>query len=340
MSSEKKEEGPAPSEPPPNLVLRLSSTDDQVERIRAIFDLSGDDPLPGVNVETLRAYCRYLTAHLSFPFEARFVVDSTPLQQTLILVTVMGLIVPEEEDEAQGIACEALEQGNPVELVLAGLEATGNAATRQLLEDYACWFRNGTQARVVINSEWLSMASAPSPPSKRTLVRLMFWSGIWGAILGIPLGALLAAMELVQVGAMVGAGLFGFIGYLAGSGSGMLVGALNQSRRGALYGSILGTLVGTAVGAYLGAMLGAMVGIVIGGLLGGWISGWFVRGARRLVGLALGAVIGATTQAFFFDAEKALEGAMYGAAIGAVVGAALVPAILGVIALMGRSQKQ
>src|ERR1019366_4417673 len=93
---------PAKIAQPTNLVSRPLSKDDQDDRIRAIFGLTSDDPLPFVNDENLRKYQRYLATRLAFPFEAKYRVETGPFQAKDILVTVMGLLDADHCDEDCG----------------------------------------------------------------------------------------------------------------------------------------------------------------------------------------------------------------------------------------------
>ena len=63
---------PAAIEQPTNLLCRPLSKHDQDDRIRAIFGLTSDDPLPLVNKENLGRYHRHLESHLAFPFQATY----------------------------------------------------------------------------------------------------------------------------------------------------------------------------------------------------------------------------------------------------------------------------
>ena len=82
--------GPAVIEQPTSIVTRPLSKDDQDDRIRAIFGLTSDDPLPPANEENLRRYRRYLASHLSFPFQAKYTVETGPFEEAEYLVTVRG----------------------------------------------------------------------------------------------------------------------------------------------------------------------------------------------------------------------------------------------------------
>jgi hypothetical protein len=83
--------GPAAIEQPTNVVTRPLNEKDQDDRVRTALGLTGDDPLPEVDDDTLRAYHRYLAARLVFPFEARWEPEHGPAQA----VKITGLGDPE-----------------------------------------------------------------------------------------------------------------------------------------------------------------------------------------------------------------------------------------------------
>ena len=109
--------------------------------MRIALGLTGDDPLPGVEDDTLRAYQRYLAAHLAFPFEAKWEPEYGPAQA----VKITGLGDPEDDawaDEMYGLLCEARAEGRLIEVPLGECEAKKGSPNRQLLKDYAYWFWN------------------------------------------------------------------------------------------------------------------------------------------------------------------------------------------------------
>jgi len=59
-------------ERPMNIITRPLSMDDQDDRIRVVFGLTSDDPLPTNSKSTEMTYFKYLKANLTFPFPARF----------------------------------------------------------------------------------------------------------------------------------------------------------------------------------------------------------------------------------------------------------------------------
>src|SRR5262245_28865787 len=124
--------GPAAIEQPTSIVTRPLSQDDQDDRIRAIFGLTRDDPLPPANVENLRRYGRYLRSQLSFPFQAISTVETGPFEEAKYLITVVGILDADTCNEEEGVLCEAEQQGESVELPLADLEVPGNPHHHQL----------------------------------------------------------------------------------------------------------------------------------------------------------------------------------------------------------------
>ena len=64
--------GPITIERPTNVVTRPLSMKDQDDRIRAVLQLTSDDPLPEADDESLVAYFDYVANKLSFPFEAKY----------------------------------------------------------------------------------------------------------------------------------------------------------------------------------------------------------------------------------------------------------------------------
>jgi hypothetical protein len=121
-------------EQPTAIVTRPLSEKDQDDRVRMALGLTGDDPLPDVDRETLLAYHRHLKKRLKLPFKARIESDGSPL-------TVHRLPDPDEYDlEEDGLLVEARTHEGPFDVPLAELDdAVGNL---RLVGDYAYWFHN------------------------------------------------------------------------------------------------------------------------------------------------------------------------------------------------------
>src|SRR5262245_41414905 len=114
--------GPAAIEQPTSLMTRPLNPKDEDDRVRIALGLTSDDPLPEVDADTLRAYHRYLAAHLKFPFEAKWEPEYGPRPT----VKITGLGDPDEDDvvdEMYGLLCEARAEGRLVEVPLAECEA-------------------------------------------------------------------------------------------------------------------------------------------------------------------------------------------------------------------------
>jgi len=336
---------PARIEQPTSLITRSLSKNDQDDRIRAIFDLTSDDPLPEINEDNLRKYHRYLATHLSLPFKAKYSAET--IEDQRILFTVTGLLDPENCNDDDGVQCEATDEGEEVELPLADLESTVNIHNRQLIEDYAYWFHNFTSEGNITetfgsrtSTTWMQIGHEPIILSRWAYFKVMLFFGVVEAISGFSLGSLLAAMEIVQIGAIAGAVVLGLLGCFVGTRFGRFFGVLNQKPHRSLYGGIIGAVAGVILGALIGSMLGAIVGILIGIVIGGFVSGWFWRGPKRMLGAVLGAILGAAAQAFYFDHDKAMEGAVYGAGIGAIAGVVIFLAILGLMWWLGRPRSR
>jgi hypothetical protein len=98
--------GPLDIEQPTQIKTRPLSPEDQDDRVRMVFGLTSNDPLPDVDDETLERYHEYLSENLSFPFEAEHTSETGPFSSRTIQVKVIGLGDPDEEpmiDDTYGI---------------------------------------------------------------------------------------------------------------------------------------------------------------------------------------------------------------------------------------------
>jgi hypothetical protein len=133
--------GPAVIEQPTNIVTRSLNENDEDDRVRIALGLTSDDPLPQVDEDTLRAYYRYLAAHLTLPFEAKWKPEHEPAQT----VKITGLCDPDDNgsvDEMYGLLCEARAEGRLIEMPLAECEVKKGSPNLELLNDYRYWFWN------------------------------------------------------------------------------------------------------------------------------------------------------------------------------------------------------
>jgi hypothetical protein len=125
--------GPTAIEQPTSIVSRPLNPKDEDDRVRIALGLKSDDPLPEVDDDTLRAYHRYLAAHLTFPFEAKWEPEYGP--RPIIKITGLGDADDACADEMYGLLCEARAEGRLTEVPLAECEAKKSGPTRQLLKD-------------------------------------------------------------------------------------------------------------------------------------------------------------------------------------------------------------
>jgi hypothetical protein len=132
---------PAIIEQPTSIVTRRLNERDEDDRVRIALGLTSDDPLPGVEDDTLRAYHHYLATHLVFPFQARWEPEYGPKQP----IKITGLSNLEDDawaDDIYGLLCEARAKGRLIEVPLCDCEARRGGPNRQLLKDYSSWFWN------------------------------------------------------------------------------------------------------------------------------------------------------------------------------------------------------
>jgi len=137
---------PLEIERPTTIVAKPLDMHDQDDRIRSVFGLTSDDPLPESDDESLRAYYKFLAGNLSFPFEAKYSFKPRPLESKTCAITVRGLVDPADfPGDDHGILCKASRDNEVIELPLMGVEVGSGNANRRLIEDDSCW---------VVNSWW------------------------------------------------------------------------------------------------------------------------------------------------------------------------------------------
>ncbi|MCH7685624.1 MAG: hypothetical protein IH899_02905 [Planctomycetes bacterium] len=132
---------PLEIEQPDQITTKPLSPKDQDDRIRMVFELTSNDPLPDVDDETLEAYHEYLSKNLVFPFTAEHGAEYGHPER----VKVIGLGDPDDEpmiDEMYGILCEARMEGQIVTLPLGELADAKGKPNRQLIDDYCYWLHN------------------------------------------------------------------------------------------------------------------------------------------------------------------------------------------------------
>lgn len=128
-------------EHPQKITTKPLSPLDQDDRIRMVFELTSNDPLPAVDDETLEAYHEYLSKQLGFPFTAKHGAEYGHPER----IQVIGLGDPDDVpmiDEMYGILGEARLEGQIVTVPLGELEDARGKSNRRLVDDYCYWFHN------------------------------------------------------------------------------------------------------------------------------------------------------------------------------------------------------
>lgn len=128
-------------EHPKQIVVRPLSPKDKDDRIRMVFGLTSDDPLPDVSDASLESYHAYLVKYLVFPFTAIHGAEYGHPES----VKVIGLGDPKDGpmiDDTVGLLCDARTDGHVVTLPLEQLENAKGRPNGQLIDDYCYWFHN------------------------------------------------------------------------------------------------------------------------------------------------------------------------------------------------------
>lgn len=336
--------GPAAIEQPTSIVTRPLSKNKQDDRIRAIFGLTSDDPLPAANVESLRRYGSYLRSQLSFPFQASYTVEIGPFEEAKYLITVLGMVDGDDCDEEEGVLCKAEQHGESFELPLADIEIPNHPHNRQLVEDYSYWFGNWGIADFTAPAAAHGLPFDPhtDQPGEWSFLKALIRYGLYGAAYGIVLGSLLGALEGARTGALVGAAILGLVGLVAGAKYGILVGLVNRVRYASLAGGFWGALAGVVFGAVIGAMVVAYAGTLVGGIIGALAGRLLAKSKWKRIGsfegTIIGAGVGAVVVACCRDQEKALAWAFHGVWLGACAAVFLVLAAVGSLVLVARNR--
>jgi hypothetical protein len=135
--------GPLRIEQFTKIVGEPASLDEQEDRIRTVFGLIGDEPIPDVDGETLLVFYTHLMAHASLPFEAKYSKETGPAWNITSAITVLGLTDPGKyPDEDYGLFCTARQSKRTIELPLADVEVDEDNPQLQVFDDYAYWFAN------------------------------------------------------------------------------------------------------------------------------------------------------------------------------------------------------
>lgn len=131
-------------EQPKEIKTKPLNPKDQDDRIRTIFGLTSNDPLPDVDADTLLAYYHYLAKNMPFPFEVQHFEETGPFEGKRHIVTVVGLLDSGEYecDEMYGLICEGRMDKREIQMPLGEFEVDEEKTKLQMLADYCYWFCN------------------------------------------------------------------------------------------------------------------------------------------------------------------------------------------------------
>lgn len=337
---------PLDIEQPTEIKTKPLSPKDQDDRIRMVFGLTSNDPLPNVDEGTLLRYHEYLSKNMRFPFKVDHYVETGPFEGRKETVTVLSLLDPANDppDETEGLICQARMDGDTIEMRLAEFEVDEDAPGLQIVADYCSWFWNSgaapddheaehePQYRLATPKDRLSGSQHVPLSAGRATAQIASKSGLLGAFYGIVLGTAIRVIPEARQGVYIGSTIFGLLGAIVGARYGLFFGAVNRMRFGRIFGSVFGLANGVLLGAYLGVVLTAWKAAILGAILSGLIVRFLHRERRDLLSLPLGAIagagIGTGILGFYRDYDRAVDGMIYGGTIGTVVGVALLLAVV------------
>ncbi|SIO61089.1 Calcium binding [Singulisphaera sp. GP187] len=315
------------------------SESDQDDRVRKVFGLTHDDPLPEICHETLLAYYVYLTTHLKFPFTTTYSVDSEevgPFAHKRITMKVTGLLDPEGEnlDLEDGLICTCDDRGEAIEIPLANIEVKRKSPNFKLISDYENWFVSGPRSYeddVDPDAEFEAFGADVPPLTVSFFIKWGLVGLVIVSLLGAAIGAGLRTLNGAGLAAMLWGIPLGMLGALVSGLFGKIAGTVGRFRYGAHFGVFLGSFVGGLSGVIAGvaavALPWSLVGLVAGILWGRHLS----ARPRRLLALLrtgsyalLGSCCGILVSAFKHDQARATAGAVSGILIGLAVVAGLI----------------
>jgi hypothetical protein len=120
------------------------SSPSQEDRIRKVFGVADEAPLPPVDDGALTVYFDHLAASLAMPFEALYCQNGGEMRQLIHYVRVTELLDPRQarNHNLHGLFCKAENLKEGWELPLAELGVRDDNPNCQLIDDYAYWFVN------------------------------------------------------------------------------------------------------------------------------------------------------------------------------------------------------
>jgi Calcium binding len=130
-------EQPAESRPLP------LSENDQDDRVRLVFGLTHDDPIPDVSFETLMTYYQYLVKNLKFPFFTSRWAKTGPFSRKKVVLPISRLEPPvaEEYDDECPLYGIGIDEDEEIEfeVPLEVIDVKKDDPNYRLISDYTYW---------------------------------------------------------------------------------------------------------------------------------------------------------------------------------------------------------
>ena len=298
--------GPLAIVAPLSLTPRRLDGDEPDDRVRKIFGLTGDDPLPPLDTASLRRFHEHFGKKLKLPQPGQF--DDPAAYEVLM---VQRLLPFEEGGGAEGLLVEVAHPDGTEVVPLAEVSLlTGNAAGRDVLA-YGLWF---VESQPEAGSPELPPEFIARLPSLQMILGQILLACI---LLGALFGAILWAHDLAVLMAQWGGLLLGALGLMIGARTEMALRRRAARPPRFILGLVIGTLLGGAIGAvgavFLLGFLGAIPGAILGTLLGQLLTALGSRGHGTVRLTFLGAYLGAGVYVFTLGTGEPIPGAVYGA---------------------------
>ena len=296
--------GPLAIVAPQKLRPRALDRDDPDDRVRAIFGLTSDDPLPPVDAASLRRFHDYFSQHLRPPQPARF--DDAPAHEMLMIAKLLPL-----EDAEKGLLVEVVQDDRSASVPLADLSLWAGNDLGEDVNAYGGWFLDSVEVepRPAFYPRFLGRL----PSLQLLLGRLLLACLLVGALFGAILWSHDFAVPMAQGGGL----LLGVLGLVIGARSEAGFRRTFQRPPGFLMGLTLGLTLGLVLGAVGGVLLlgflGAIPGAILGSVAGQLLSAFGLRNVPTFRLTLLGGYLGAGVDAYLRTPDGAIAGGVRGA---------------------------
>src|SRR5262249_38730038 len=130
---------PPPVEQPTQINTEPLSPKYADDRVRMIFGLTTDDPLPPIDEGSLRRYHEHLKENVPLPFKARLIDPGYPPPGRK--VEVRRLLDFDPDQLGEGVLCEAADNEETFVVPLVLLSPFNLHPRQRAVGDYVCWFQ-------------------------------------------------------------------------------------------------------------------------------------------------------------------------------------------------------